>query len=169
MNKTKYWEANNNCSGDTFRVRSDERKRHGGVGVEVTPGRTAGHIKRWHSGDQDQGGGSPVAPKHKQLGMETVSVHDSGACRRCTWMQTTGNECTQQPAPMPHEFPACNRHTSHASLLSLFSSSGHHTLWITVPYICSYQTICNYPKGGQMRDKITYLGFSTAWVNCNHW
>ena len=84
--------------------------------------------KRCHSRDQGQGGGSPVAPKHKHLGMETVSVHDSGTCSRCTWMQTTGNECTQQPAPMPHEFPACNRHASHASLCSLFSSSGHHTL-----------------------------------------
>ena len=110
--------------------------------------------KRWHSGDQGQGGGSSVAPKHKQLGVETASVHDSGACRRCTWMQTPGNKCAQQPAPMPCEFPACNQHASHASLCSLFSSSAHHTLWVMVPYIPSYPTVCNYPKGGQMKVKL---------------
>lgn len=119
-------------------------------------------IKRWHSGERSQGGGSSVAPKHNQLGVETASVHDSRACRRCTWMQTPGNEYTQQPAPMPHEFPACNQHASYASLCSLFPSSAHHTLRVMVPYIRSYPAACNNPKGGQMKDKITYLGFSTG-------
>lgn len=129
MNKTKYREANNNCWG---MLSESEVMRERGMEVlglkSLLEGQQDISTKRWHSGDQGQGGGSSVAPKHKQLGVETASVHDSGACRRCTSMQTPGNECTQQPAPMPCEFPACNQHASHASLCSLFSSSAHHTL-----------------------------------------
>ena len=69
-----------------------------------------------------------VRPLNTQLGVETFSIHDSGACRRCIWIQTTGDKRTQQPAPMSREFPAHNLRASHTSLWPLFSSSAHHTL-----------------------------------------
>lgn len=117
MNKMKCQGANNNCMRAAFRARGHERRwqwRHEGEGhswkkIGMCPIR---------EGKQTWDGGSSVAPKHTGGGGN--SEPDSGACRRFSRRQMTGDEPSQQLASMPHGSPAKNLRLSHASPGPLF-------------------------------------------------